>query len=476
MPTEGGVGAPVDEAGAKLASWVEANVGGRVVRMSRLARWRDAWDVDVDLGDRVLPLHVRGEREPRHAMPYWIADEQRTHDLLEAHGVPVPHVYGYCADPYAMVMDRLAGSVDLSFAADDDERRRINLEYLELVPRYLAIGLDDARAVGFEVPTTANAIALDLFRRFEAAHDARVTRRDPVCEFLRRWLHRNAPSREVASFVTYDSFQFLFDQGRITGLIDFELAHVGDPLTELAALRVRDTIKNLGDLPELAVLWSDVTGVELDHDAIVFHTIAYNAQTVLSAAPLIESPGRGGDLMSHFGWYVNSARWAFEDIADLLGVTSEAVDDPGPGWSRHSSALDLLVAGLGRDAPGGVVDDEARARLFRLARHVRRAAEIGDELERADLDDAEELLGARPAPDGLDAALVAFIDTAGPEHDAALVRLLDRRVQRQHLALGPAGSMMLRHPRLRSLRPGQDRRPVAADDLPWTPGLIAGTR
>lgn len=249
MPTDDLAGAPVDEAGAKLAAWVEANVGGRVVRVSRLARWRDAWDVDVDLGDRVLALHVRGEREPRHAMPYWIADERRTHDLLETHGVPVPHVYGYCADPYAMVMDRLAGSVDLSFAADDDERRRINVEYLELVPRYLGIDLAEARAAGFDVPTTANAIALDLFRRFEAAHDERVTRRDPVSEFLRRWLHRNAPSRELACFLTYDSFQFMFDRGRITGLIDFELAHVGDPLTELAALRVRDTIKNLGDLP-----------------------------------------------------------------------------------------------------------------------------------------------------------------------------------------------------------------------------------
>ena len=78
--------------------------------------------------------------------------------------------------------------------------------------------------------------------------------------------------------------------GRITGLIDFELAHVGDPLSELAVLPVRDTIKNLGDLSTIAMAWSDITGEELDYDVLDFHGIAYNAHAVLSAAPLIIVP------------------------------------------------------------------------------------------------------------------------------------------------------------------------------------------
>ena len=62
--------------------------------------------------------------------------ERRVHDLLEAHEVPVPHVYGYCSDPYAMVMDRLPGSVDLSFAASDQERADLVLEYLSFLPAF----------------------------------------------------------------------------------------------------------------------------------------------------------------------------------------------------------------------------------------------------------------------------------------------------------------------------------------------------
>jgi hypothetical protein len=298
-----------------------------------------------------------------------------------------------------------------------------------------------------------------------------------VSGFLRRWLHRNYPRHRLrACFVTYDAFQYMYQDGRITGLIDFELAHVGDPLTEIAALRVRDTIKNLGDLAAIASAWASITGEHLDHAAIVYHTVSYNANTVLSAAPLIEAPNADGDLMSHYGWYVNSARWAFEDIADLLGVSLEPVEVPEPDSSTHRATYDHLVTGLSNRGPALGIEEHERAKLYRVARHLKRVDEIGARLAADDLDEAADLLGYRPDLRQLDAALVDFIGSAGPEHDGQLVRLLDRRVQRQHLALGPPGSMLLRHPRLRSVRPDAAGARSVADDLPWTPGLIAGTR
>jgi hypothetical protein len=463
----------------RLAAWIERTVGGRVTRVDRIPRWRPAWDVDVDLGDRVLPLHARGERELTMAIPVRIGDERRTHDLLESHGIPVPHVFGYCDDPYALVMDRLPGFVDLSFAASDEERAQLNLEYLELLPRIYAIDLGEARAAGFGVPITTEELALRFFEGYEVAYDERMPAPEPVSEFLRVWLHRNHPRHrppDRARFITYDAFQFMFEDGRITGLLDFELAHVGDPLTELAALRIRETIKNLGDLPAIAASWSAVTGEELDHEVVEFHSIAYNAQTVLSAAPLLARPSREGDLMSYLGWYVNSARWALEDIADRIGVVLEPVARPEPRPGRHAATFGHLVEALSNRGPQLAVGDHEQAKLFRIARHLRRVDEVGRSVDDADRDDAAELLGQRPAADELDAALVTFVRDAGPEHDAALVRLLDRRVQRQHLLLGPEGSNLLRHPRLRSIRPGVDDARTAPDDQPWTPGLIAGTR
>src|SRR5829696_2169892 len=90
-----------------LAGWLERTLGGTVRRIERKPRWRPAWDVDLEVDGRLLELHARGEREPRIVMPYRIRDEIAVHDLLEAHGIPVPHVYGLCEDPDAIVMDRL---------------------------------------------------------------------------------------------------------------------------------------------------------------------------------------------------------------------------------------------------------------------------------------------------------------------------------------------------------------------------------
>ena len=60
---------------AQLAAWVERTVRGRVTRVERMPRWRPAWDIDVDVDGRALPLHARGDREPRIVMPYRIGDE-----------------------------------------------------------------------------------------------------------------------------------------------------------------------------------------------------------------------------------------------------------------------------------------------------------------------------------------------------------------------------------------------------------------
>ena len=49
-------------------------------------------------------------------------------------------------------------------------------------------------------------------------------------------------------------------------------------------------------------------------------------------------------------------------------------------------------------------------------------------------------------------------------------------VAQGYLLLGPGGSNLLRHPRLRCIRPGAATERTAPDDQAWTPGLIAGTR
>ncbi|HVV31407.1 MAG TPA: phosphotransferase [Mycobacteriales bacterium] len=465
-------GAETDLEGG-LTGWIERVIGGTVVRIQRIPRWRPAWDVDVERDGQLLALHARGDRETNFAIPYRIAEELPTHHLLEAAGLPVPHAYGICDDPYVLVMDRLPGLVDLTFADSDRQRDQLIEEYLALLPRIYGIDLGEAARAGFDCPTGAREIALGSFTKFERVYDAVMPQRDPVAEFLRRWLHRNYPRDRIRpAFITYDAFQFMFADGHITGLLDFELAHVGDPLMDLASLRIRDTIKNLGDLAAIAGRFADVTGVVVDHDVVDYYAVLYNACTVLSAAPPLAAPMPSTDVVSHMAWYVNSARWAFELIADIAGFALEPVNPPTRRRTGHQPAFDHLADGTRRLVQASSGDYELSS-LHRLARHLVRVQESGADVAAANLDDLATVLAARPAPDQADTALLAFIDAAGPEHDQELVRLLDRRMQRAHLLMASEGSLMLRHPRLRSLRPGAGDGP--ADEDRWPAGAIPGT-
>ncbi len=461
----------------QLATWVERELRGRVTRIVRLPRWRPAWDIDVEVGGRLVPLHARGERESTILMPLRIADEVVRHDLLEAHGLPVPHAYGLCQEPYALVMDRLPGSVDLSFAADDAERGRLIDECLELMAAVYEIPISAAAEAGMAVPSDDASTALGYFRLIEDMYDPLMADApvDPFAVFFRRWLAENAPTGRLGGsrFILYDAFQFMFADGRITGLLDFEMSHVADPMMDLAALRIRDTIKSIGDLDGLATRYETVTGLSVDHEVVEYHSVLYNVLSVIPTGPSLALPSKGVDWLSYLAWYTNGARWAFECIAEMRGYELEPVVIPEARPTRRAPAYRHLVESLRAAAAPVTADDYERVTAGKLANHLRRVDEVGAAFDAADLDDLARVLGHRPDPGEAEAELLDLVSTAGPECEEAIVRLLDARAQRMHFTLASPTSLMVRHPRLRSLRPGRSS-PRGAEES-WPAGAIPGT-
>jgi hypothetical protein len=83
----------------KLRRRIEELTGGRVISMQRQVRWRPAWFADVQRGDTLLHIHVRGDRKS-DILPFpELRREADILQVLEQHGIPVPHIYGMCDDP-----------------------------------------------------------------------------------------------------------------------------------------------------------------------------------------------------------------------------------------------------------------------------------------------------------------------------------------------------------------------------------------
>ena len=202
------------------------------------------------------------------ALDHGISDlryEYHVLQVLEAHGIPVPHIYGFCDEPEGLLLARLPGRTEMVDAADDDERVALLDEYVEIMARMHAIPVADFEARGLRRPTTSDELGLADFDSWERVYRAKERGPAPMEEFGIRWIRRNMPpDRSKVCFVTADCGQFLFEHGRITAVFDFEFSYLGDPAADLAGLRCRDAAHTLGDMRRAIAKYSELTGDHID--------------------------------------------------------------------------------------------------------------------------------------------------------------------------------------------------------------------
>lgn len=449
---------------AGVVAFVERETRGRVVRLERLARWRLGWFLDVEVDGRVVPLYARGARGADFPSPFDLAHEARVHALLEDHGFPVPHVLGIVdvGDTQVLVMDRAPGVQGLLAEPEPAVRARLMLECVEHMARMHAIPLDELAARGFTVPSRGEDVVWsEAIARLERHALASSHPPDPVLEFLRRRLRRTMPrDRTRPAFVTWDAAQFLHHDGRLTALIDFELAHVGDPLMDLAPLRSRDTMEPFGDLSGAFAHYESITGTTVDMDVLRWFEISQLTATLMLQRPVLLDPHPDSDLMTHVVWFVESARYALDVLAECLGEALPAIDVPEVAAPRAAAAHAHLVRSLhhAARAPIDPADPLASVRRwrarsdYRVARHLARVDDVGAAVEADELADVSALVGRRVRDRAeADAALVALVVAEDPALDVALLHHFDRRMQRASALVGPPDARSAQHVPLQPL-------------------------
>jgi aminoglycoside phosphotransferase (APT) family kinase protein len=231
----------------RLESWLEENLGGRVTGIERQGRWRPAWFVDMEDAQGPKRVYVRGERTSKSVM-FPLRYEYEVLKVLEANGVPVPHVLGICPDPHAIIMDFVPGRPDLSTADSEEERCAIQDQLVDIYLQIQAIEPEEFERAGLRRPVGSADIMLNLFEEYVKLYREQKKRPDPALEYIINWVRRNVPKdRDHVCLCWGDGTQFLFQDGRVTMVMDFELAYLGDPLHDIAGMPLRATSEPLGD-------------------------------------------------------------------------------------------------------------------------------------------------------------------------------------------------------------------------------------
>lgn len=432
-----GYGAPWDAA----FGWVEAVTGGTVVRAERQPRWRPAWFLDVERPDgTVLPLYWRGDRGIPGSAAALVA-EGRVLGVLAAHGVPVPRCHGRCDDPLGLLLDAVPGEVDFH-RAPPAEREAVAADFLAVVARTHRLDPAEFEAAGLARPGAGPGQARASLARWRAAVDTAGDVAAPLVRLALGWLEAHPPARDEPPVLVHGDCgpgQFLFADGRVTAVLDWEFAHLGDPMEDLALMRGRDLSYPFGDFPARLRQYEAAGGHRVDLPRLRWYSVLAMLITPAGLLPVLAAPPPGTDLAQVLAWDAVYGRALAQCLAEAAGVALGPVEppdaDPGPRAWLH----DALVDGLAADAAGRTGYDRYRAeRRVLLAAHLRLADRLGPAFDAADAADAARVLGHRPASPAEAERELDRCAAAGPgERFGLLLEVLYRRAVRREALLGP---------------------------------------
>jgi hypothetical protein len=290
----------------------------------------------------------------------------------------------------------------------------------------------------------------------------------PIVELATRWLRRNLPAPpERLSLVQGDTGpgQFLFEMPaaevaanadvgaaadaeasaslraakrglpRVTAIIDWEFAHLGDPVLDLAQIRTRDFYNPGIDLARWIARYEHFSGTRVDRRKLAYYTVKSMAITPLALAGMVQDMHPRTD---HAEWYAQDVcykRATAEALCEALGVAPDSPPLPPALPTERTPIFALLEENLRDEHGPSAPSDYARYRqglALRLAAHLRNADALGPALEAQELEDLGALLGAaqRSRADA-ERALLRAIEANTGARDAQLAAYLYRRAVRE---------------------------------------------
>ncbi len=441
------------ELSTDLIEWIEAAVGGTVASSRQIpAGGRQGFFVDVRRPDGVVQeLFLQLGRSASSSMPSLFHDfevEAQVFGALEPIGVPVPHVWALDRTRDALLVGRVPGAVWFQPPRDANEQEAVARDFITHLARWHSTPADQLTLPSLGPVKSLREHQADqldgIVRLCEATAPPDAI--DPLVTFSIEWLRANIPDVDGPVVLVQGDTgpgNFLYADGKVTGVIDWELAHLGDPMDDIAWLSWRATQHGFPDFPARMREYEQLTGIPVDDDRVSYYRLnafgrlgphfgladmGANAQPPAMGAVAAER-----DRSADGSWAIMSMlhrRMRLEATAAALGTPvppRDVEDAPSKGHERlYDRLLDQLQTMVGR------IDDLTTASMGKaVARQLKYLKELdrsGDLFAAEELDDISRLL-EKPQPSLLDArpALVEGVR----QGRVALVDYLDYHWRRQ---------------------------------------------
>lgn len=397
---------------------------------------RPLWYADSDdHGQVVLRLEPPGAALA--GSDYGMDREVDLYAVLEESPVPVPRVLGrgrFDAGE-VLVMTRAPGTSRLTGIGPEQAESMLGA-FLVAVADLHRDGARFAAGLPWARPTTiGDAVAAEIDRWRLLAAGLAGAPGDPedlVVACALAWLRGRLDSlpgiEDDAVLVQGDTGpgNVVFHEGRVSAIVDWELAHLGDPAEDIAWVdhRCASLPAPFGDTALRRRMHLAASGTSLPNERIAYHGVFVRARCAVITGRTVAA---GGGALGRAVYEPARHRFRVE-LADLLldAVGGDpALAEPG------ALAVDVDPSGWFADPPqpiGNTAADKLAAREEAvLQAHVRARTDVGEALAEADRRDRLAVLG-EPGERG--ARWLAAAEAAGRAADVSVIGQLARSARR----------------------------------------------
>jgi aminoglycoside phosphotransferase (APT) family kinase protein len=257
------------ELAPELRGWVEECTGARIGSVEPIGSGasRQIWAVTFAGGDQAVVRVDTGDG-PVAGTPLTLAREADAYGALGGTDVPVPALRAVHPEGTALLLDRATGTERLD-ELDAGGRQAVAADYGACLGRLHRLEVAGLSLGSLASPVGGDPTVADLELWRSIADDRAGPAASPAVAIALDQLAATvpAPAPSPPSLCHGDAGpgNFLHDGARVTALLDWEFAHVGDPHDDLAWVVVRNQLLGRPLVPaEVATAWQAATGRSIE--------------------------------------------------------------------------------------------------------------------------------------------------------------------------------------------------------------------
>ena len=320
----------------------------------------------------------------------------------------------------------------------EDVRPRLAQQCGEILARIHAIELETSGLVEKLTIRTPEDLVRQTWERYK-----RFNTPQPMIDYTARWLLEHLPVRHKVTLVHNDfrNGNLMVDSTGIVGVLDWELAHIGDPMHDLGWLCTNSwrfgqanlPVGGFGTYEDLASGYESISGRKLDREHIRFWEVYGSFWWAVTTLVMVDQFRVGPDKTVERAAIGRRCSEAQIDCANLIIKGPVRLIDPPDQSDQEMPGVGELLVSV-RDFLRADVVDSSRGRTKFLARVagnslgiILRDRSIGGEHRRLELERLRTIFASQDGLLDLQWRLVnALRDASIPlDHDGVIAHLRD---------------------------------------------------